>query len=56
MNVAKNTLRETIKKELLALEVSPLVVDKVIDSEELDILISNYMYNLRETKILLKFL
>ena len=40
-----NTLRQTIKEELLVLEIPPLVVDEVIDSEELDVVISNYIYN-----------
>lgn len=44
-NDKSNTLRETIKKKLLALEISPLVVDEVIDSKELDKLISNYIYD-----------
>ncbi|MBQ6546747.1 MAG: hypothetical protein IJL74_01965 [Bacilli bacterium] len=40
-----NTLRQTIKDDLLVLEVPSLIVDEVIDSEELDMLISDYVYD-----------
>lgn len=39
-----STLRKTITNELLAMDIPPLVVDEVIDSPELDILISDYIY------------
>ena len=39
-----STLRKTITNEMLAMDIPALVVDEVIDSPELDILISDYIY------------